>query len=164
MELPKRVTLLPDGSYIWAAPVDRETEKAGNRLGLWLSLGIDGLVVAVNLIVCLCAGNRTGLWIGLGCGLVVLLIAFGVYYGIDRLPGPRYQKYRLYDTGLHFGSGRTGSSVRLQDVRAMTVRKDVILLRIKRLDYRVYVPQEDMGFVAGYLKSRLPLEAEVRTE
>ncbi|MBR3643044.1 MAG: hypothetical protein IKN57_06000, partial [Parasporobacterium sp.] len=72
--------------------------------------------------------------------------------------------YRLTDSYIKCGSGRSTAYFSFDRTRVMIVGNDYIELRAKFGGFLAYIPKEDMEFVKKYIRSRLPAIADVRYE
>ena len=159
-EIPRRVTLKPNGTYIWSAETDLESEyrnySTGGRICkiaalVMFILGIGFALLYHSWEIFLYTAVMT---------LIIVLITLGVVRGQKSL-GQRRCTYRLMDELIATGSGRKTAIFEFKKARKMTVGKNYIELEAKIGAFRAYVPEEDLNFVRGYIQSRVPMECEI---
>jgi hypothetical protein len=163
-EITQRVTLRPDGIYIWSAAVDMEEERRGYKAGgrIWelfaLFLFPGGVIYSVRI-----NSWKPFLWVA-AFSVVILLITLGVVHGLESWPGEHRRTYRMSDTYLATGSGRRTALFEFKKAKTMILGKDSIELRARIGAFRVFIPEADYDFVRRYITSRVPGDCEIRYE
>ena len=159
-EIPRRVTLQPNGTYIWSAELDMESEKKNYRTG-----GMICLITALVILLIGALGSILTLtWQVLlyfaGLALITVLNTFCVVNGQESL-GQLRCTYRIMDELIATGSGRRTALFEFKKAKEMIIGKRYIELQGRFGAFRAYVPEEDFNFVRGYIQSRVPMECEI---
>lgn len=162
-QIQERVTLRPDGVYIWSAALDMKSEQKGYETGgriceiFALILFLAGILFSV-----LSNSWQPVIYTGV-LALTIVLITLGVVHGQVNM-GQRRRTYRMMDSHISTGHGKKTALFEFKKAKQMVVGKNYIELTARLGAFRAYVPEEDMPFVRGYIQSRVPAECEIRFE
>ena len=96
------------------------------------------------------------------CVAAFLLISFFICRVLNKLPGTMREIYHLTNEYIETGSGKTRAIFSFKKTRRVIVTSKYIELIGSFGGPRVYVPEQDMSFVRGYILSRVPGEAQVQ--
>ena len=159
-EIPRRVTLQANGTYIWSAELDMETERRGYRTGGLIWVWIAAVLFLLGMFFSLRSHDWQPFVFVTVLVISILLITWGVVRGQENM-GQRSRTYRLMDELIATGSGRRTAVFEFKKAREMTVGKGWIELTAKIVAFRAYVPEEDLDFVRDYIQSRVPKECMI---
>ena len=160
-EIPRRVTLQPDGIYIWSAVTDMEQEQRSYKTGgqIWLVIAL--LIFLGGIAFSIYSGS----WIPFLCVtafvIVILLITFGVVHGLENQLGEHRRTYRMMDTYISTGSGKRTALFEFKNTKEIIARKNYIELRGRVGAFRAYIPEEDFDFVRSFIQTRIPVDAKI---
>ena len=159
-EFPDHVTKQEDGTYRWKCAVGKDYERKSYRI----TIIVCGVIAAFILIY---GGILSFMYhqsplITAACAFIIIMIALLICFGLDRLPGNMTEIYRLHEDYIVTGSGKTRGVFEFSRTKEMIVSADYIELIGRFGGPRIYVPEEDMPFVKGYISCRIPGNAEIR--
>ena len=160
-EIPRRVSVQENGTYIWSAEPDMEVDRKNYRTGGKICL-IAAFVFFVAGII-LSVFNRSwqpALYMT-AFSIIMSLITVGVVRGQESL-GQRRRTYRLMDELIATGSGRWTAVFEFKNAKTTIMGKGYIELKGRTGAFRAYVPEEDFDFVRNYIQSRVPMGCEIR--
>ena len=156
---PDRVQLQEDGVYRWNCRIDKKYEQRIYRITM-IACGIIAVfVLALGIILSMMSGSIGEFGIVAGCVAVFLVITVLVCWFLDRVSSDPHEIYEMTEDYVQTGSGRSKEYFILKKAKKMLVTEKYIELKGDVRTMRVYVPQDDMEFVRGYLMNRVPLEA-----
>ena len=95
-EIPRRVTLQPNGTYIWSAELDMDIERKNYRTGGLIWVVIAAVIFLIGIIFLLRSHRWQPFLYITGFVIVILLITFGVVKGQENM-GQMRRTYRLMD-------------------------------------------------------------------
>ena len=159
---PDRVTLQPNGCYVWIADIDQDMEREGIRIGGRICKGFAFCVFLAGVIISILQKSWMPFLYMTGFAVVVLLITIGVVNGLENWPGSYKRAYRLSDTHISTGSGRRKAVYTIAKTKVIIIGENYIEMRARFGAFRAYIPKEDFNFVRGYIQSRVPMECELR--
>ena len=162
-EIPRRVTLRENGTYIWSAELDMESEKRNYRTGGKICIITAIVIFHVGTLASIITHNWKAFLYFAGFALTTVLITFGVVHGQESM-GQRRCTYRLMYELIATGSGRRTALFEFKKAKVMIIGKRYIELQGRFGAFRAYVPEADFDFVRGYIQSRVPMECEIRYE
>ncbi len=156
----KRVAKQPDGTWRWACRIDTDYHKEQAKAGYWAVAVIVGFVFLIGIIIA--AQNRAWdtLWIPLLVSGVVLFIALPLLHLSSNASEPM-EEYWMTEIYVKAGYGRSAVFTHFQKVASLTVFPDHIELIEKGKQRRIYVPSEDLDFVADYMIDHLSSSAVI---
>lgn len=163
-KIPERVTLQPNGVYIWSAPLDMEQEREGYKTGGRIWQVIAFLIFLGGIFFSVRYGSWKPFLYVTAFVIVILLITAGVVHGLENWPGERRRTYRLMDTQISTGFGKRTSLFEFKKTKTMIIGKNYIELRARIGAFRAYIPAEDFQFVRRFIQFRIPGEAEIQYE
>ena len=163
-EIPRRVTLQPDGKYIWSVPMYMNQEREGYKMGARIWAGIALAVLLFGIFFSLRSSVWTPFLYAAAFSFVILLITFGVLQGLQNWEGEYRRTYRLLEKHISTGFGKRTALFEFHKAKVMIVGKNYIELKAKIGAFRAYIPKEDLSFVQEYIQSRIPAECEIRYE
>ena len=162
-EIPGRVTLQPNGTYIWSAELDMESQRKNYRTGGRICMTAALVSFVAGIIISLVYQNWHPFLFLTVFSIITALITFGVVHGQEGL-GQRRCTYRLMDELIATGSGRRTALFEFRKAKVMIVGKRYIELQGRFGAFRAYVPEEDFDFVRGYIQGRVPKECEIKEQ
>ena len=162
-ELPKRVTLRENGTYIWSAELDMEVERTNYRTGGLICMTAAAVFFIAGCIISFIYHSTQPVLYMTVFSIVVVLITIGVVHGQEGM-GQQRRTYRLMDELIAAGSGRQTAVFEFKNAKVMLVGKRYIELQGRLGAFRAYVPEEDFDFVRNYIQYRVPMECEIRHE
>lgn len=160
-EIPRRVTLQPDGTYVWSAVTDMEQEQRDYKTGgqVWIVIAL--IIFLAGIIISIYSGS----WIPFLCvtafAIVILLITFGVVHGLENQPGEHRRTYRMMGTYISTGSGKRTAIFEFKNTKEMIKGKNYIELRSRVGAFRAYIPEEDFDFVRSFIQTRIPVDSKI---
>ena len=162
-EIPRRVTLQPNGTYIWSAELDMESERKNYKNGGTICMIAAFVFFIAGITLSLFYHNWQPFLYLTAFSIITALITFGVIHGQEGL-GQRRCTYRLMDELVATGSGRRTAIFEFRKAKVMIVGKRYIELQGRFGAFRAYVPEEDFDFVRSFIQGRVPMECEIRFE
>ena len=162
-EIPRRVTLQPNGTYIWSAELDMDIERKNYRTGGLIWVVIAAAIFLIGIIFLLRSHRWQPFLYITGFVIVILLITFGVVKGQENM-GQMRRTYRLMDELIATGSGRRTAVFDFRKAKVMILGKRYIELQGTIGAFRAYVPEADFDFVRNYIQERIPMECEIKYE
>lgn len=160
-EIPRRVTLRENGTYIWSAELDMESEKKNYRMGGKICLITALVMLLVGALVAILSHTWQVLLYFAGFTLITVLITFGVVSGQESM-GQLRCTYRMMDELIATGKGRRTALFEFKKAKVMIIGKRYVELQGRFGAFRAYIPEEDFNFVKSYIQSRVPMECEIR--
>lgn len=161
VEPDAQVKKYSDGFYRWRAETDPEYERRIYSITMITCLIIAALIMAFNIYLYVLYKDPMSLLIVTVCDIVFLLIAFIICLILSKLPGGIYETYAMDETHIKSGYGRSSVYFDFKKVKKLNVEKRYLELIRGIKNMRVYVPEEDMSFVKGFITSRLNDQAEI---
>lgn len=162
-EIPRRVTLRENGTYIWSAELDMESEKKNYRMGGRICLITALVMLLIGALVSIITHIGQVFLYFAGFALITVLITFGVVNGQESM-GQLRCTYRLMDELIATGKGRRTALFEFKKAKVMIIGKRYVELQGRFEAFRAYIPEEDFNFVRGYIQGRVPMECEIRYE
>ena len=163
-ELPTRVTLQPNGTYIWSAALDADVERKNYKTGGRICIAAAFIIFILGIVFAVRSGSRNVFLYAAAFAVVIVLITFGVVHGQETWPGGYRRTYRLMDELIATGHRRRTALFEFKKAKVMIVGRNYIELQARFGAFRAYLPEEDLNFVRGYIQSRVPMECEIRYE
>ena len=160
-EIPRRVSLQPNGTYIWSAELDMESERKNYRTGGRICITAALVFFVAGIIISLFYHNWHPFLYLTVFSIITALITIGVVHGQEGL-GQIRCTYRLMDELIATGSGRRTALFEFKKAKVMIVEKRYIELQGRFGAFRAYVPEEDFDFVRSYIQGRVPMECEIK--
>ena len=164
MEIPKRVTLQSDGTYLWSGVADKEAERESNRIAFIICIIFSGIFAIFGTVMSARYSYQMGKWLFLALFAVSVLITFGVVHGLNSQPGERRRTYRMHDEGIRSGSGRRAAYFTFSKANKVIIGKTFIEMQARLGAFRAYVPKEDLPLVKDYIMSRVPRDVDISYE
>ena len=161
-EYPDQVTRQEDGSFRWKCAVEKEYEQRAYELTMKICGAIAAFILAFGGFLSIMNSDLMSFAIVAACVAAFLLISFFICWGLNKLPGTMREIYHLTDKYIETGSGKTRAIFSFKKTRTVIVTSKYIELTGRFGGPRVYVPEQDMSFVRGYILSRVPGEAQVQ--
>ena len=121
----KRVAKQPDGTLRRACRIDTDYHKEQTKVGYWAVAVIVAFVFLIGIIIA--AQNRAWdtLWIPLLVSGIVLLLALPLLHQSSNASEPM-EEYRMTDTYIKAGYGKSAVFTHFQKVASLTVFPDHI--------------------------------------
>ena len=161
-EYPDQVTRQEDGSFRWKCAVEKEYEQRAYELTMKICGAIAAFILAFGGFLSIMNSDLMSFAIVAACVAAFLLISFFICWGLNKLPGTMREIYHLTNEYIETGSGKTRAIFSFKKTRRVIVTSKYIELIGSFGGPRVYVPEQDMSFVRGYILSRVPGEAQVQ--
>lgn len=166
---PSRVTKQPNGTYWWFHRIDTKYYRDREIYpAVWACGFIAAFVMGYGLVLTILFDDWENFWIVALCDLVFILISAVVIrlfgWGTGKTKIDPKEMYILSDTYIKTGSGKSSVYFDFKGTRQITVTAGYLELKGKIKSTRIYVPEEDMAFVKGYVMNRMPGDVEIRYE
>ena len=158
---PVRVTQQEDGTYRWKCIIGREYENRTYSISIKVFIGMAIAMLAFGAVMSFQYHDWKGLLIVAACVAVFLLIGVGVCLILKSMPGGVSEIYWMTDTFIKVGSGKGSAAFDYKRAKKATFAINYIDLKGSLGGPRIYLPEEDMPLVKGYIMSRLPGTAEI---
>ena len=156
---PDRVQLQEDGVYRWNCRIDKKYEQRIYRITM-IACGIIAVfVLAFGIALSMMSGSIGDFGIVAGCVAVFLLITVAVCWFMDKVSSDPHEIYEMTEEYVQTGSGRSKEYFTLKKTKKLLVTEKYIELKGDVRSMRLYVPQDDLEFVRGYIMNRVPPEA-----
>ena len=156
---PDRVQLQEDGVYRWSCRIDKKYEQRIYRITMIACSIIAVFVLALGVILSLMSGSIGEFGIVAGCVAAFLAITVLVCWFMDRVSSDPHEIYEMNEEYVLTGSGRSREYFAFKKAKKLLVTEKYIELKGDVRSMRLYVPQDDMEFVRGYVMNRVPPEA-----
>ena len=96
-KIPVRVTLQPDGNYVWSAALDMDQEREGYKTGARIWNITAGLLFLSGVFLSICYRNWQPFLYMTAFTVVILLVTAGVSSGLNNWQGEHRRTYRMSD-------------------------------------------------------------------
>ena len=156
---PDRVQLQEDGVYRWSCRIDKKYEQRIYKITM-ISCSIIGVfLLAFGTVLSVKSGSFSDFGIVAGCVAVFLVIAAAVCVFLDKVSSDPHEIYEMSGDYVQTGSGKSREYFTFAKAKKLIVTTAYLELRGDIRTMRIYVPQDDMEFVRGYIMNRVPAEA-----
>ena len=160
-DYPVIIRQQPDGVYTWSCSIEAEYHRDSIRPGFYACIGIAVFLLLFGAFFTDPYDDWKSFLIVATCVVVFLVITFLVFGLAFSATDPR-ESYQMTETYVKTGAGRSSAYFQFKKARTVIVSRKYMELQGKMKRMRVYIPEEDIPFVRRYIKSRLPVECEIR--
>ena len=155
------ITRDPDGNYHWDCSVDVDFHRRSGRQGIWGILGLCVFVLIIFFFVSRGTDVRNDWWIPLLVIGVILAVGLPLLFLWNAAPDP-HEQYLMTEDYVKSGYGKSSIYSEFKKTRELLITPKYLELTGPRSSNRIYVPEEDMGFVRNFIIERMPEGANIR--
>ena len=158
---PENVTRQPNGAYTWRCPIEVEFYRKSISPGLYVCVAMALILLITGGVIAYMEDDLVVFLILAGCAAVFLLIAL-VAFGVAFSAKNPHERYLMTEGFIRAGTGRSAVLFAFRKARILAIGRKYIELHGKIQRIRVYIPEKDYDFVRGYVRSRVPMECEIK--